>query len=1351
MPVLRPSRRSRVSAVLALALLTLAPLPARAEPGPGRPARRGFRLFANAIQTMNVNRVTCDITSFGSFGSICRSDVSYSGSPGGVWPRGTIDMYLFGSGPQAAGIVSMTDATHPWAGDTSATFDFEEGVRPIYSWADPADVSNWPDAARVPSGDPSEALYNPLLRGLTNASQGDLWWMSWDGNPSLGYIGFKRNHPLGLAIEYRALAWNYPRGNEDIIYLVMTLYNVTSKDAAAYALARPSIQPILLEQAQRFHQLNAAKFGISLPSAGYDIKDLYVSYFVDPDIAFFAENYASVNLPYSMGFAYQNDFGLNGNVPEGWSFPPSLFSPPFFSGVGFAGAKYLKTPVDPLTGQDVGITLFSTFANPGLMPGALNDPGNPQELYRLMIGAPDPSQGDGQCNSGNTAVSHLCYINNVAPTDMRLFQSSGPLQLKPGQQASIAIALILAAPVATPTCAVSCSIRPGDPTVLLDPATAANANAVDTMTGFRRYLGDLDGDGQVDQEEIDAVPGSLLGKARLAQAVFDNRFLLPFAPDSPEFFLVPGDNQVTVLWKPSPSEASEGDPFFSVASQPSLIGGVPNPLYDPNYRKFDVEGYRIYRGRVDAPNELALIAQFDYQGTFISDFTGVVNAGDACAPEYGLYAGCAGPVAPNPKDGTALTGHVDHELAGEVIQVRAGSGRTPLANGTQVYVLAADTAVTGGGEAGSCGPRTACPALNNTGVPFVYVDRNVRSHFRYFYSVTAFDVNSLESGPSSLESARSTRAVTPTRPASNYESSATLAVHVKGSRPDPAHPGAFILIDENQDEKFPRTPTIDPVSGRFGGPFPPADGTTLGFVGEFAKEVVGASGSLVMTLDSIGAGSAYDNTATTYYMTAAAAGSPPSHFTIPIVQDQFDATHSDVRLFEALNIDDDLAKRYGGDGSYTLQAQVEVNMPGNYYTNSFGRGCVNGAPGFDLGAGCQYNGPRWFNGPSPQNNETKAHPNDGNWANFTAPYSMNRAPVNGITNGGFNNAGELSGVEVIHQPYSYNTMGNQYRDVEGVLGPYKRAADYNVYWSSSTAGLIDSVIDVTHNVEVPFDSLRMNASYGLLTAALSPTSGTGTLSSFDQRAEVSNTDFGCVEPMRSSNAAGSRIACGGTNAGGDGPVYTLTRQASIDPVVFFTISPTDVRTSTNTGTGFAMYIAGNTFLFQTATLPSGTVWSLRDYVGAIAGGNGWGGDVGPYTYFKQDALTNIPLPFSAVGGSISVDFDVVNQVRAPKYANLKQVHTVPDPYYVTNHYEQTTDFKILKFVNLPAQAIIRIYSASGILVTVLEHNSTELGGEESWNLLNRNGLVVASGVYFYHIEAGDARRVGRFTVVNWAQ
>ena len=65
--------------------------------------------------------------------------------------------------------------------------------------------------------------------------------------------------------------------------------------------------------------------------------------------------------------------------------------------------------------------------------------------------------------------------------------------------------------------------------------------------------------------------------------------------------------------------------------------------------------------------------------------------------------------------------------------------------------------------------------------------------------------------------------------------------------------------------------------------------------------------------------------------------------------------------------------------------------------------------------------------------------------------------------------------------------------------------------------------------------------------------------------------------------------------------------------------------------------------------------------------------------------------------------------------------------------------------------IVRVYSSSGVLVSLLEHNSTTFGGSLDWNVRNRNNQVVASGVYFYHIEAGDARRVGRFTVVNFAQ
>jgi hypothetical protein len=76
---------------------------------------------------------------------------------------------------------------------------------------------------------------------------------------------------------------------------------------------------------------------------------------------------------------------------------------------------------------------------------------------------------------------------------------------------------------------------------------------------------------------------------------------------------------------------------------------------------------------------------------------------------------------------------------------------------------------------------------------------------------------------------------------------------------------------------------------------------------------------------------------------------------------------------------------------------------------------------------------------------------------------------------------------------------------------------------------------------------------------------------------------------------------------------------------------------------------------------------------------------------------------------------------------------------------------VIRFVNLPADAIIRIYSSSGILVTLLEHHSATFGGSATLKCSTENDYVVGSGVYFYHIESGDARRVGRFTVVNLAE
>jgi hypothetical protein len=191
--------------------------------------------------------------------------------------------------------------------------------------------------------------------------------------------------------------------------------------------------------------------------------------------------------------------------------------------------------------------------------------------------------------------------------------------------------------------------------------------------------------------------------------------------------------------------------------------------------------------------------------------------------------------------------------------------------------------------------------------------------------------------------------------------------------------------------------------------------------------------------------------------------------------------------------------------------------------------------------------------------------------------------------------------------------------------------------------------------------------------------------------------------------------------------------------------------------GFALYIAGEFYTFELAggALPAeGAVWSLRQYVGAIVGGQGAAGDLGPYVYSNPEVV----LPFTAVGAEIRSSFTVQHQVAAATKEDLSSVHTVPDPYYVKSVYEASTEQKVLKFVGLPQKAIIRIYSASGVLVRLLEHDaaaysatSRSQGSEMDWDLRNRNNQVVASGVYVYHVEAGDARRVGRFTVVNFAQ
>ena len=1291
-------------ATLAAVGLALAVSTAAAGPRPG--ARRAVNLFSGVLGRINGNRWDCGLD---NFGHICVDPNGSTTVGGGFWPKGTPDQYVFGSGMQVAGIVdpkailridtlpgNVIDTTYiKWAGDTTAAFfedpsgTHENGDKLSLIWnsTNSSDASNWPVNAFVPN-DPS--LYDPLLIGRKAASQQDTWQWYWDGNPNLNA---GRKHPLGIVIDQRSMVWNFPSGNEDVIYIVFKFTNVSASDRNVYiAEGHPAAEAdTLAALGARFKTLNEAAFALTIPIGGYTITKAFAAFDADMDVTDQAkQNYSSAFLPFNMGFAYKGTFFCSSCV-----FPATIFSPPLAPTIGFVGVKYLKSPLrnpaNPALGE-VGLTMFSNTIN----GGQFDDARDATQVYRYLSANLNPAAGDAPCNvlGGNPNAKHVCFVTQ-ATDDIRFFQSSGPFDLAPGQSQTIVVAYMAAAPVDLPAIknrSGSFDLKPGWPAQSNDLAAGRDTlRTVDRLMGAVSFS-NANGDTLITQDEISTVPRSLLNKGLVAQSVFDNKFLLPFPPDPPEFFLVPGDNQVTVVWRESTSEQT-GDPYFQVAKDSLVANPTPPPalkanqLFDHNYREFDVEGYRIYRGRTTG--DLKVIVQFDKSGTFLVDYTGAINYGN-CAPELAVITDCPTDLA---------TGH-RVPLAGEIIQIPPG-GRVKLASG-DVLVIQADTAVTGGASGN--------PPLADTGIPFAFIDNGVRNGFRYFYTVSAFDVNSVRSvgpGSTALEGRLPAKSVTP-RKSSGQEAGGGATITFASPRGTPLDPNAAL-------------PTLDPATGIFSGPMPPTNGFGGGFPVDVSRLITTASATL--TIDSVVPGNpdpdALGTKASAVYYVTPAGG---SQIKIPILLSATNGDASASAYAPATPVTGAKTARFGGDATFILNLVATVKAPGPWRTTSPGRGSANTSPG-----NSSQNGPRWWTGAANENtprpNELVCTPSDGACvqANLTR------------------NAGSLPGVDIFHVQ-AYSTVNNfPQRDLEAILATVTRAADFKVYWGATTNGsaVIDSVIDVTHNAPVPFSPV-VRASWGILDD--SSFVGLDQTKTEDQRnAVLTWTDPYCVEPAPSFGLSDNN---------GD-PVCSvsapLRNRAHLSPVAFAASTDLNARTLASNGSGFILYLNGHYFVMRMTSLPTqGTVWNARFYAGNITGTGATADYAFVPTGIRPPAVPGLQL----VGSFSGTTFDS----STVSGAQLAKVHTVPDPYYVTNAYEQSPTSKVLRFVNLPSECIIRIYSLSGVLVQVLPFHDATGGAETTWNLRNRNNQFVASGVYFYHVETPDGKsKIGRFTLVNFAQ
>ena len=73
----------------------------------------------------------------------------------------------------------------------------------------------------------------------------------------------------------------------------------------------------------------------------------------------------------------------------------------------------------------------------------------------------------------------------------------------------------------------------------------------------------------------------------------------------------------------------------------------------------------------------------------------------------------------------------------------------------------------------------------------------------------------------------------------------------------------------------------------------------------------------------------------------------------------------------------------------------------------------------------------------------------------------------------------------------------------------------------------------------------------------------------------------------------------------------------------------------------------------------------------------------------------------------------------------------------------------IDFINLPTKCTIKIFTLSGYLVNTLHHSNPNEDGTYSWNMLSKDGLEIAYGLYIYHIDAvGIGEFTGKFALIK---
>ncbi len=124
--------------------------------------------------------------------------------------------------------------------------------------------------------------------------------------------------------------------------------------------------------------------------------------------------------------------------------------------------------------------------------------------------------------------------------------------------------------------------------------------------------------------------------------------------------------------------------------------------------------------------------------------------------------------------------------------------------------------------------------------------------------------------------------------------------------------------------------------------------------------------------------------------------------------------------------------------------------------------------------------------------------------------------------------------------------------------------------------------------------------------------------------------------------------------------------------------------------------------------------------------------------------SNNPMYQFGIGKDMATETGVALNNEDFSNSLLDQITVVPNPYYAASEYEQAQLDTRIRITNLPANAMITIYTPDGTMVRRLgpsPANQTTL----DWDLKNHVGIPIAGGVYLIHVKVPD---IGE-TVIRW--